>query len=177
MMKIVRHHMEEERGFTLVEMLIYVVVATTVGIAVVQSLLNFSEALSRLSVKEDLNQSARVAMERMIREIRDAHDVYQPDSVLDTDPGILVLDMASAIGTSQLTFNGTSSQLTVTDTNGNTETLIRSNVTLDYLIFEYFEATNTDAEIIRIVMTLTATNGDYQQTETFYGSAVLRRSY
>jgi len=83
------------KGFTLIEMVIYIAIVTVVvGIVVM-----FGFAAIRTGAKVKTNaevlDNSRRAMETIIYEIKKSRSVYTPTSAFDTDPGQLSLEQAT----------------------------------------------------------------------------------
>ena len=61
------------KGFTLVEMIIYVAFLGILGVLAINATLVMTNAYVNLRVSRDLNQSGVATLERMTREIRNAN--------------------------------------------------------------------------------------------------------
>jgi type II secretory pathway pseudopilin PulG len=79
-------------GFTLIEVLIYstiLVVIAFIIVSFVNQILGVSETSRRLRESTD---NARRALDTITQEIRHAESLYEPTSILDSNPGQLSLD-------------------------------------------------------------------------------------
>ncbi len=87
-----RIHARTRRGFSLIEVVVYVAIFAVLSALTVNILLSFSQELAAIRVTRALNANAVVAMERIIREIRQAKDIVESESTLGSSPGALTLD-------------------------------------------------------------------------------------
>jgi len=73
---------EAEAGFTLIEMLVSMLLIGVLGIVFMTTIMGSKSSLSATSTSQDLNEEARLALNRMARELRQATaitDVLNPD--------------------------------------------------------------------------------------------------
>lgn len=71
---------ERKRGFSLLETLVSVAIFSTVSIAILQLYTTMQTTMSRGELKTDLQQNARVGLDRMVQEIRMAG--YDPNGFI-----------------------------------------------------------------------------------------------
>ena len=161
----------KQRGFTLVELLVYISLLLIMSIASVSLMLSLQSTLSEQRSKRALTQGGVIAMERMLYEIRESETITVPLSTLGSSPGVLVLEQE----TQDVTFDTNSGSLRVAIDGSTAEPLTDTTITVDNLVFTYFD--NTRTEMVRVDLTLTATIGSATSTQTFTSSAVLRNSY
>lgn len=164
------------RGFTLVEMVIYIGILVSILLLIVSFIISFGKAYNVLKTTIHINNSAVVSFERMIREIRLASDVDMVASTLGTYPGHLVLittDVSSAPITLEFYIN--SGVLILRQDSVDVGPLTRSDVTVTNLVFRLSD--NGTSKAIKIEMTLESTIVSTTKSKNFYGSAVLRGSY
>lgn len=74
---------KQKKGFTLVEILTVVVLATVIIMAAYSVYLMSYESYKKQSASAELTQNARIALERISRELRQSPDIITP---LSTDP-------------------------------------------------------------------------------------------
>ncbi len=86
-----------KRGFTLVEVLIYVAVLALVVGAVLSFLLFAADSQLALVSQRSITLEGSRAMEFVAKEIREARSIYTPTSVLDAHPGQLSLETKKAM--------------------------------------------------------------------------------
>jgi len=160
-------------GFALVEMLFYVAILVTVSLAAIYLMLSLRTLLDQYQAEERVVNSARVALERMMLDIRsaDSIDTVDPDNTLVTSPGHLVL----VDGATTTEFYLSGGQIMVKVNEVLKGPLTRSDVTVDELRF--FSYDNSVTEAVRVQLTLSANTNTATATETFRSTAVMRGSY
>ena len=163
--------LKKKRGFSLVEMLVYIgvlVLIVTTGFSV---FLSFNTILVRNSIERALTTSASVSLERMLRDLRAADIVDFTPSIFNVSPGTLSLVQ----GTTTTMYELTGGNLNVS-VNGSTPIpLTGDTVTVDSLVFTRY-ATST-LELVRVALTLSIDSKVASSTRTFYTSGVLRGAY
>src|SRR3989338_455562 len=156
------------RGFTLVELLVYAAIMGFVLTFVVGGVISLNRSVVASRASRDLNVSASTALERMVREIKDASSVIEAASHLDVSPGVLTIETTNASTTGgTMKFSLSGGQVVLT-TNATTS-LSAANVNVSSLIF--YLATSTNSSAVRIKMTVTSPNA---QGRNFYDTAVIR---
>ncbi|MBI5912906.1 type II secretion system protein [Candidatus Azambacteria bacterium] len=83
-----------EKGFTIIEMLIYVGIAGVVMAVITSSLMDNLKAYDKSVAQQNVFQNTNGALRTIIDEIRYAKSVYMPTSVLDADAGQLSVETA-----------------------------------------------------------------------------------
>jgi Tfp pilus assembly protein PilW len=172
-MRVIAHDMKKrtKHGFSVVEILIYLSVTVLVAGALVTTFLSLTTTLLRNKTEQELAHSASVSLERMVRDIREAHSVDTGMSVLGTSPGVLELESAS--GTTR--FYVTGDDLVVSVDGAVVGPLTSDVVTVQNVVFNLYTGSTTN--MVRIALTLSAVSRAASSTRTFYTSAVLRGSY
>lgn len=152
-------------------MLVYIAILTLVSGGALTLLFSMGDQINQGRAERLIANSAQTAMERMLSEIRTADlvDIYY--STLETSPGELTLTQ----GSSTAAFSVSSSTLYYSQDGVVISKLTPEQTTVDSLIFYHYVNTNT--ELVRIVMTLSASIGDTDITRTFDTATVLRGSY
>ena len=92
----------KNRGYLLIEMVIYVSLLTIIFIVAINMLLSFSQSYRTLSALRLAEHSAVDSLERISRDIRLASSVDSGNSTLGTSPGVLTL-IATSNGVSTTT--------------------------------------------------------------------------
>lgn len=162
---------QSHRGFTLIEMLVYIAVMLLVTTAGIMTYLSLDMVLLRNATERRLTNAADVAIERMVRDIRAAESVNGGLSTLGTSPGVLVL----VDGSTTTTFSLSGGKVMVNVNGTDIGPLTGEGVTVDALTFTDY--VGTDTELVRVALQLTASSSAASSTRTFYTSAVLRGSY
>lgn len=164
------------RGFTLVELVVYIAILVLALVIIIEAMAGFAKVYHRVAASQSLARSGSYAMERMVREIRNAQSIDQTGSTFGAHPGRLTLVTPAAGGTTVSSeFSIASSSLQLSRDGVVLGTLTTPGTVVDNLVF-YRMATST-SEAVRIILTLSATYGTSTVSATFYDSAVLRGSY
>lgn len=172
---------KDNRGFTLVEMIIYLAIMTVITLALVQSLVVVFNSNSTSFADSNLRNSAYSAMEYMIREIRGAQSIDMVNSVLyPSSSGILQLNLVDGSGNPYVVKFSTSSASALNFSQGSTTASFVGPVTLNgtkvtSLIFTPINTGNSQA--VRIQMNLSASANGMTKTNWFYDTVILRDSY
>ncbi len=85
-------------GVSLVEMLVYIALLTSVTTLVVNGLVTMSKSYTDLRLSKNITTSATTALSRMVYEIRQAQSVDATQSTFVTNPGQLTLNTTPASG-------------------------------------------------------------------------------
>jgi type II secretory pathway pseudopilin PulG len=161
----------QSRGFSLIEVLVYIAVTVFISTAGVLTYLSLNTVLLRQETERSVNHAALVALEKISRDIRGATTVDTAQSSLGTSPSTLVLDA----GTSTTGFAVSGGVLVYTRNGVEVGPLTGTDVTIeDFTVNRY---TGTSTELVRVSLTLSAENKAASTTRTYYTSAVLRGSY
>ncbi len=160
-----------QKGFSLVEMLVYIALLVVVSTAAMAMLLNYSDVFTKYRAEKLLVRQLHEATERMVYDIQNAAAVNVVGSTLDTSPGTLVLDRVG----SSVTYTLDSGVVTVAEDANPAVPLTSTSVTISDLTFAYLA--NARTEMVRVSITGIATVGEYTATETFSTSAIIRGSY
>ncbi len=168
--------LSNKNGVSLVEMIIYVALLTSVTTLVVNGLVTMSKTYNDLRLSKNVTTSANSALTRMVYEIRQAQSVDATQSTFITSPGQLTLNTTPA-GGSQTTVKFYLQNGVLKSMVGGVEEgqLTLSNTTVSNLIFSRIQ--NSVSQAIKISLTLQSTVGSKTKTETFYTTAVLRNIY
>lgn len=81
-----------KKGFTLIEYIVYLAVFSALSIATISMILGLIEVSRKASALQDIHDNARVTMETLAQEIRQAKSIYTPTSILGSNPGQLSLE-------------------------------------------------------------------------------------
>ena len=166
----------KSRGFTIVEMIIYIAFFAVISILAINATIMTMKSFYVLRITQAVSQSATTALERMSREIRNAYDVDTVNSTLGTNPGSLTLKTKDATGlnTTIEFYVDLGSQLSLKEGAIDKGSLMVKTVTLDSLIFRL--VTNTNSKAIKIEMTLRDSRSTPVKLVKFYDTIVLRGS-
>jgi len=157
-----------KKGTTLIELLIYTAILAAVSVFMISSILITIKSFNDYRLSRNISVSAASAMERMVREVRQASDVSGA-GVFDVSPGHLVLDTAE--------FFADSGRLVIKNAGGNTYLTPQDLIVSNLIFREVATSTNQVSKAVKIEMELTGGQGSYAKSEKFQTTVVLRGSY
>ncbi len=164
------------RGFSLVEMVVYVGVVALLASVLVATLIPLARAYGDLAVSRDVNASAYAALDRFVREARAADAVVVGSSVLGAHPGSVTFTKTDADGVaSTVQFSLVGGTLHITDGGVDLGPLTHSSVTVENLVFRY--AASGSGKMASVEVTLSGEHGRAVKVAPFSAGAVLRGSY
>jgi prepilin-type N-terminal cleavage/methylation domain-containing protein len=163
-----------KKGFSLIEVVIYLAIFTMVSALVFHSFITVMSAFSTTRTNRNLLEAGLSSMERISREIRQAKNIDLMASNLTI--GILQLDSVDNNDNLRIIkFSKENSELNFYQTETLIGNLIGSNISLESLIFRKIETTKSQA--IKIEMTLRDLKGKNNKTANFYNTIILRGGY
>lgn len=166
----------QKRGFTLIEMIVYVVILGIIAVLAVNSTLEMTKAYVNLRVSRDMNASAAAVLERMTREIRGANGIDLVQSTLGANPGRLTLNTKDAVGAdTTVEFYVENGLIKVKEGGVAKGALMTSSTQASNFIVR--SLSNANSEAIKIDLTVAAARGSVSKTRSFYNTIVLRGSY
>ena len=172
-MKIFRH--STNRGFTLIEMLVYISILAVMTVVIITVTLSQSQAYADFKVTRNVYTSASASLERMAREIRAADSIIIGSSSLDSHPGILTLQKTGTSGTETVQFYLEGNTLKVQENSSSEGALTRKEVSVTNLVFRQVIAMSSEG--VHIEMTLSSIQGNSSKTEQFSTFVIMRNSY
>ena len=166
----------KKRGFTLVEMIIYIAFFALLSSLAVNATLVVMRSFYSLRLTQSINESATTALERMSREIRNAYDYDITQSIFNANPGQLTLKTKDASGanTTIKFYLNPGNQLILNQGGVDQGSLVTKDVTLTKLIFR--PLTTINSKSIKIEATFQDTRDLTTQTVNFYDTILLRGS-
>jgi type II secretory pathway component PulJ len=160
-------------GFSIIEVIIYLAIFTTVSVLVINSFIVILSAFNVTNMNRRLLESGSVAMERITREIRQSESI-SAESNLST----LILNSFDSSGDSMVVkFKYENGNISLYK-NNNTEkegSLIGGNVSVTNLTFK--NITTAQSHAVRIEMTLLYSDNKNTKSENFYDTIGLRGGY
>lgn len=158
------------------EMVLYIVLLVFVMSIIIQTLISMGEVYRNIKITRELEISGTIAMESMIREIRNASDINLGLSNFTLSPGTLVVSgIDEGSNPYEVAFNVSAGVLQISKNSETPVALTSSQVSVNYLLFSRL-ATST-SQGIRIELEVSNTAGSIPKSEKFYDFAVLRGSY
>ncbi len=161
-----------KKGYTLVEMVIYVSVMSIVTLLIVNTVLTFSKSYKEINALRIVDGSAIDSMERISREVRGSVSVDTVNSTLGSNPGVLTLIQSSGSQSTTTKFYVESGTLKV-DVNGvYSGPLTGTGIVVDSLVFSKIDSNVTSA--IKIDMTITGTYALTSKTKIYHTTVLLK---
>lgn len=162
------------KGFTLVELLLYITVAGTVLIASTVFLGVLLESRIKNQTIAEVERQGLLVMDEITQAVRNAGSITSPAT--STSAAALTLDMPTA-SVDPTVFDVVDGVIRVTEGGGSPVTLTNSNVSASNLLFENLSRDETPGTL-RISFTLarnaSSTRQEYVYERTFYTNASLR---
>lgn len=170
------NHYKKSKGFTLVEMVIYIAFFALLSTLAVEATIVVMKSFYTLKLTQSVNQSATVALERLSREVRNAYDFDVAQSAFGTSPGRLTLKTKDAAGANTTIefYVDAANQLRLNEGGVDKGALVTKSVTITNLVFRSIATTNSKA--VKIEATLRDSRAATVQTVKFYDTIVLRGS-
>ncbi|MHB1118279.1 MAG: prepilin-type N-terminal cleavage/methylation domain-containing protein [Minisyncoccota bacterium] len=164
------------RGFTLVEMIVYVAILSVVAVLATNVTLAMTRAFTDLRVSRDLNSSATVLFERLTRDIRSANGIDVAQSTFNVSPGRLTLNTKDSLGANTTIEFYVENGLIKMNEGGIAQgAIMTASTRIDSFVVRQLLNANTAA--VTVEATISATRGDITQTRNFYTTVVLRGTY
>ncbi|HCB35204.1 MAG: hypothetical protein A2W52_02100 [Candidatus Taylorbacteria bacterium RIFCSPHIGHO2_02_49_25] len=163
-------------GFSLVEVLLYVIILSFALLALLQTLLVITNSYRALKNTERLEQDAIVALERFFREARDGYALDDAGSIYNAYPGKLLIRSTDVNGLPKtVEFYLDAGKLSVKE-NGVVAGLLTSpGASVSNLVFRKISTVRSRG--VKIEMTIVSGTSTAARTGNFYATAVLRDSY
>lgn len=164
-----------KKGFTLIEMILYVSVCSIMLLSLSTFLTFLLGARVRSQSIAEVNQQGFQVMQMMTSTIRNGRSIQSPSlggssSTLSITTGVPVVDPTQ--------FDVSSGTLRIKEGSNSTIALTNSRVTISSLLFENISSASSTEKIVRISFTIDHKNpigrNEYAFTKIFRGSATLR---
>lgn len=163
------------RGFSLIEMLVYLAVIAVMLAVIVTTLTSFSGAYHSFVLDRRIHAAAGAALERMVREVRGGTSIDVATSTLGAHPGTLTINTVNDTGDPVTrTFAVNAGVLELSEDGVLRGPLTSSNVAITNLVFRHLD--NGVSEGVRIELTVQASRKSTVREANFYAFTVLRGS-
>lgn len=158
-----------KRGFTLVEVLVYLGIFIMVTVASIYVLISLDEIVDRYRVNTVLYRSGSSALEHMVVEMRLADQFNLGGSMVNTATSGALALVNNATST---TFTKSGDELILSINSVNYGNIVDEAVTVDgFTVYQYATTVGT---VVRVKLELTATVGSSTKSMTLYGGSVIR---
>lgn len=166
-----------KKGFTLIEIIIYVSLLAIIMISAVEIVFISARSVSEMRSERKIFTAGETAMETVIRDVRQATSVIPSSSAFGANPGVLAIRIPQTPGSSTIItriFSLSSERLQKND-DGASEFLTPPETRIKSLIF--WNSSTTTSNLVSVKMTIESGDQKSYKSHTFYGSAVLRSQY
>ncbi|MFA6339113.1 MAG: prepilin-type N-terminal cleavage/methylation domain-containing protein [Candidatus Paceibacterota bacterium] len=165
-----------KRGFSLIEMIIYIAILVVILLSVINMMLILSKSYGRIKVERNIMHSTTVTLERMTREIKGAKTINVAGSIFNLSPGKLVLDGIDSFGNATTTtFYVVGNSLHVMEGISDKGPIISTQSRIDNLIFR--RIASSSAEAVKIEMSIGGGSGIASSSRKIYMTVTLRNNY
>ncbi len=160
-----------EKGFTFVEMILYVAIVVIVVDSLIPFAWNMIETGVKSSVQQEVSSNARFVAERIKYEIRNAKDINTGSSTFGTNPGTLSLVDFSA-GSDPTIINISGGKVMVKQGAAGAVALNSNDTTITNLVF----TNNSSANTKNISFTFTLQSNYATTRQEYSGNIVIQSS-
>ncbi len=166
--------LKNEKGFSIIEIIIYLAIFTMISLLVINSLLTVMTAFSKIRNNRSILEAGMNSMERMSRDIRQSKSIDLLHSNLGA--GILQLNSTDESGNPIIIkFSKENSKLDLYQAGVLSGNLLGPYVNLDSLTFR--KITTTRSEAVKIEMSINDKRSKTNQIRKFYDTIILRGGY
>ena len=173
--KIKNNLKNQEKGFSLVEVLIYSGMLILITFFIVQSIIALVKSHSKVVLDRSVEYSSEAAINKIIGEIKNASSVNTGSSSFGTNPGTLSLNGTENSVSYTIAFSVQNGAIVFSKDGGVSVPLTSSDVSVTSMIFKIASTTNSIA--IKVDATIYGTKRDYSKTLNLSDFAILRGSY
>jgi prepilin-type N-terminal cleavage/methylation domain-containing protein len=158
-----------QKGFTLVEVLVYLAIFVMVTTAATYLLITLNDVVDRYRVNTVLYRSGSSALEHMVVELRQANQFNVAGSVVNT---AATGTLAVINNSTSTTFTKSGDEILLSINSVDYGNIVDDAVEVDgFTVYQYNTAVGT---LVRLKLELTAAVGSSTKSMTFYGGSVIR---
>lgn len=161
-----------KKGFSILEILIYLSLFTIISIVVINSFIIVMSTFARIRINHDLLNSGSNVMDRITYEIHQAKNI----DIINSSSEVLVLNNLDSLGNITIVkFIKEGESLNLYRNDVLVGNLLNQNISLNLLSFDNIITTNSEGVKIKIVLAYSSKNID--KVESFYNTVILRGAY
>lgn len=165
-------------GYTMVELLIVVFISSLLMLAVAQATNSLYVTYRNVDSLRQIESAAISILDRLTREIKNSTSIDLANSVMDSDNGILSLNVASSTGSYNTRIYASSSRLYVTRSGLLLGPLSPDDVKVSLVNYSLITSNSNTATGVRVELVLESPdNSSANWTKTFYATAIMRGTY
>jgi hypothetical protein len=166
----------KQKGVSVVETVVYVSILALVSLVLVNSLYSLGRSYQSMRRVESIETTAQVALEKMVRNIRNASSVNIASSQLGLVNGSLTINSVDDTGAvTPIRFFLQNGRVRIEENGIDRGPLSPLDANVTELVFH--RITTAQSEAVKIEMKVESSRGSEVQTKKFYSTAVLRGSY
>lgn len=163
------------RGFTALELLVYVFISSLVLLAVVAAALYTYRFYRELTIGPRADRVGVSIIERVVRDIRTGSTISLAESTFGVPTGILTITAEDGSGEVEKRVALEEARITYAEDGSAAVNLTPSDITVSRFLLTHL--TSAVSEAVRIELELTYVAGGMPRTSTYTGFAILRHSY
>ena len=164
------------RGFSIVELLVYLAIFAVALTLIVGTSLGLSRAYGGVANLSRIEQWSVSVLERLTREARGAESVDTAASVLDVNPSILALATTDDAGAARLVeFFVSNGALRFKENGVDMGALTGGKVSVSSFVARRIATGRS--EVVKVELALQSGTGIASTTKRFYATTILRNSY
>ncbi len=161
----------KNRGFSLIEVLVYISILTLVLSIIIGSLITMAQIQERVIAGKAVDRSAVVALDRLLREVRLSDSIDIANSVFDVSASVLSVEREDVSGLLKFYVLNDVFYL---EKEGETYQLINKKVVVEDFFVNRVSSGESEAVRINLVLSYPYSDGSVEQS--FYVTAILRGS-
>ena len=170
---------KNNKGFSLVEIIIYLAIMVVIALAVVQSIILVVKSNKQSFVSNNIKNSAVSALEEMTRDIRNATSIDLASSTLKAANGRLQLNSTDTFGNQKVTTFYLRSNVLMINASSSSGVLA-GPITFSgtkVLSLKFIPITTQSSSAVKIEMVIESNNQGVVEDQNFYSTTILRGSY
>ena len=165
-------------GYTMVELLIVVFISALLMFAVAQATNTLYVTYRNVDSLRQIESASIFILDRLTREIKNSTSIDLANSVMDSDNGIISLNVASSTGSYNTRIYASSSRLYISRSGVLLGPLSPDDVKVSLINYSLITSNNNTATGIRLELVLESPdNSAANWTKTFYATAIMRGTY
>lgn len=166
---------QNKGGYSLIEIVIYLAIFTTMSIVVINSFIVVLSSFSAIRSNHDLLESGSVSMERIAREIRQAKNIDIVNSSVNGGEYLQLNSTDSSGNNMIIKFIKEGNALNLYKNGTIVGNILNQNIIVNSISFYRIATSNSEA--IKIQMEIEDTRGKSNKIQNFYNTVVVRGGY
>ncbi len=169
----------KSRGFTLVELLIYMAIFAILIAAITLFAVAFIKSTAKSRIKKEVSLGAYSVVKTMVYEIKGANSVYAPTSIFDSSSGQLSLETSLELPEGeQITYLDfyldSNNKLYIKREGQNPKLLLSENLRVTNLEFEHL-ASVSESVLVNLTLEYLTSASEYQYSYSLTSSGSIRK--